>query len=164
MRDPGEWRGKGRVTRRQFVRTALAVAGAAATPAAVITPGAAARSRAPSGTLTVSLPARIVGLDPLGSQAAEEPVRIVAAHIFDTLVLHDPATRRYLPALAVKWETPRPTSWVFTLRQDARFHDGRAVTSADVKASLERMIASRGPWLPCGRPWRPSRLPLPRRS
>ncbi len=148
MRDPGEWRGKGRVTRRQFVRTALAVAGAAATPAAVITPGAAARSRAPSGTLTVSLPARIVGLDPLGSQAAEEPVRIVAAHIFDTLVLHDPATRRYLPALAVKWETPRPTSWVFTLRQDARFHDGRAVTSADVKASLERMIASRGPLAP----------------
>lgn len=136
----------GGMTRRQFLRGTAVLAGAASGLLGM--PRRVDSSPAPSGTLTVSLPARIVGLDPLGPQAAEEPVRVVSAHIFDTLVAHDPLARRYLPALAVKWETPQPTTWVFTLRSDVRFHDGTPLTSRDVKASLERMIASRGPLAP----------------
>lgn len=36
------------------------------------------------------------------------------------------------PDLATKWENPDPKTWIFTLRRDARFHDGKPVTAADV--------------------------------
>src|SRR5579875_1517703 len=127
-------------------RPALAAGGALL--GAARRPVRAAYAAAPAGELRVSLPARIVGLDPMGAQAAEESVRVVSAHIFDTLVVHDPRTRGYRPALAVKWETPDPATWVFTLRPGVRFHDGGALTARDVKASLERMIAQKGPFAP----------------
>jgi peptide/nickel transport system substrate-binding protein len=37
-----------------------------------------------------------------------------------------------VPDLATRWENPDPTTWIFHLRNDAKFHDGRPVTSADV--------------------------------
>src|ERR1700737_2432822 len=141
------------MTRRQFLDGTLAIAGAAAAPVlphvlgtAAASPAAA--SAAPAGELKVSLPARIVALDPLGPQAAEEPVRIVAAHVFDSLVVRDTKTRQYLPSLATKWESPDPTTWVFTLRPGVKFHDGTPLTARDVKASLDRMLKLRGPFAP----------------
>lgn len=147
--------GRRGMTRRRFLDGALSLAGAL-TGASVRThaPAAAAASptpparRAPAGELKVSLPARIVALDPLGPQAAEESVRIVAAHVFDTLVVRDTKTLRYHPSLATKWESPDPTTWVFTLRPDVKFHDGTPVGARDIKASLERMIKLRGPFAP----------------
>ena len=136
-----------RMTRRRFLTGAAAVGGAAGTVLAV--PSALwAAAAPPSGELKVSLPARIVALDPLGPQAAEESVRTVAAHVFDTLVARDMQTRRYLPSLAVKWESPDPVTWTFTLRPAVKFHDGSPLTARDVKASLERMIQLRGPFAP----------------
>lgn len=105
-------------------------------------------TRSPTGELKVSLPARIVALDALGAQGAEEPTRIVARHVFDTLVVRDEASGEYLPSLATVWETPAPTNWLFTLRGDATFHDGSPVTAADVKASLEYLVAAKGPLAP----------------
>jgi ABC-type transport system substrate-binding protein len=64
----------------------------------------------PAGELIVSLPARIVGLDPLGPHTAEESVRVVAAHIFDTLVVRDVTSGEFRPALAEAWDTPEPTT------------------------------------------------------
>jgi peptide/nickel transport system substrate-binding protein len=142
-REPG--RG---ITRRRFLDGALTIAGAAVLPSVVGTASAASASRAPAGELKVSLPARIVALDPLGPQAAEEPVRIVAAHVFDSLVVRDTKTRQYLPSLAAKWESPDPTTWVFTLRPGVKFHDGSPLGARDVKASLERMLKLRGPFAP----------------
>jgi peptide/nickel transport system substrate-binding protein len=54
-----------------------------------------------------------------------------------------------LPDLAEKWEYTSPTTIVFTLRKGVRFHNkppvnGREVTSADVKYSLERFMAKSG--------------------
>src|SRR5579884_2705893 len=140
-------RGRPAFGRRRFLGRAALAAGGALLGAAR-RPVRAAYAAAPAGELRVSLPARIVGLDPMGAQAAEESVRVVSAHIFDTLVVHDPRTRGYRPALAVKWETPDPATWVFTLRPGVRFHDGGALTARDVKASLERMIAQKGPFAP----------------
>jgi peptide/nickel transport system substrate-binding protein len=50
-------------------------------------------------------------------------------------------------ALASKWEQPDPQTVVFHLRPEAKFHNkppvnGRAVSSADVKFTFERMFAS----------------------
>ena len=48
------------------------------------------------------------------------------------------------PDLAVKWiYDPQTFSWIITLRDDALFHDGRRVTSADVKYSLQCWEKSR---------------------
>jgi oligopeptide transport system substrate-binding protein len=44
-----------------------------------------------------------------------------------------------VPDLAERWElSPDGRTYTFFLRQDARFHDGKAVTAADFKYSLER--------------------------
>src|SRR5437867_1032903 len=47
------------------------------------------------------------------------------------------ATGRRVPDLARAWELADSRSFVFRLRPDFRFPDGRAVTAADVKATYE---------------------------
>lgn len=44
------------------------------------------------------------------------------------------------PALAVRWETPDPTTYVLHLRKNVRFHSGNPFTAEDVKFSLERIL------------------------
>src|SRR6267143_2862787 len=39
--------------------------------------------------------------------------------------------------LAESWSTPDPLTYVFHLRHGVRFHDGRALTATDVKATFE---------------------------
>jgi len=144
----------GHITRRTLLQGAVTLAGVVAADAArpaeraVAATSPVPASRVPSGTLTVSLPARIVGLDPLGPDSAEDSVRLVATHIYDSLVIRSPRSAAYLPSLAVKWETPDPLTWVFTLRPGAKFSDGTPVTAGDVKGSLERLVALRGPLAP----------------
>jgi peptide/nickel transport system substrate-binding protein len=41
---------------------------------------------------------------------------------------------------AESWEVPDPLTYVFHLRHDIRFHDGRPLTSRDVKATYEFII------------------------
>ena len=145
------------LSRRHLTRGAVTAAGALAAAGLLDSGSAAARTApaairraqtTPTGELVISLPARIVGLDALGAQGAEEPTRLVARHIFDSLVVRDPATGEYQPSLAESWETPEDTTWVFTLRDDAVFHDGTPVTAADVKASLEHLVEAGGPLAP----------------
>ena len=42
--------------------------------------------------------------------------------------------------LAERWETPDALTYVFHLRKGVKFHDGREVTSKDVKATIEFML------------------------
>ena len=51
--------------------------------------------------------------------------------------------------LAESWDTPDPLTYVFHLRPGVRFHDGRPLTSADVKATFEfiRNPANKSPKL-----------------
>lgn len=46
------------------------------------------------------------------------------------------------PALALSWEQPTPTEWVFKLREGVTFHGGQPFTAADVVFSWDR---ARGP-------------------
>ena len=59
--------------------------------------------------------------------------------IFDSLVELD---EQRIPHgdLAEKWETPDPLTYVFHLRPGVKFHDGRALTSADVKYTFESIL------------------------
>ena len=45
-----------------------------------------------------------------------------------------------VPGLAVSWENPEPTRWVFHLREEARFHDGRPFVAEDVVHTLETIL------------------------
>lgn len=116
----------------------------AASPAA-ITPTAAA-ARQPSGTLKVALPNRVVSLDPTGGAALEGTT--FSRQIYSTLVVRDPVTNEYKPSLATRWENPDPTTWVFTLRTDVKWHDGTPFTSADVRGTLDRVARLKGPIAP----------------
>lgn len=51
------------------------------------------------------------------------------------------------PDLAESWETPDPLTYVFRLRPAVRFHDGRALTSSDVRYTFEWILdpANRSP-------------------
>ena len=56
--------------------------------------------------------------------------------IYDTLVWKD--GRGVIPWLAASWRaSPDGTAYVFTLRSDVRWHDGRPLTARDVRFSFE---------------------------
>ena len=44
------------------------------------------------------------------------------------------------PDLAVRWENPDPTTWIFHLREGVTFHDGAPVTAEDVKFTLDTIL------------------------
>ncbi|MEO3754772.1 ABC transporter substrate-binding protein [Streptomyces sp. B6B3] len=62
-------------------------------------------------------------------------------HIFEGLVDTDPVTREPYPALATALpEDTNATTWAFTLRDGATFHDGEPVTADDVVFTFERIL------------------------
>ncbi|MCF2528476.1 ABC transporter substrate-binding protein [Yinghuangia soli] len=44
------------------------------------------------------------------------------------------------PGLAAKFENPDPLTWVYTLREGVKFHDGTTMTADDAVASLQRHL------------------------
>jgi len=44
------------------------------------------------------------------------------------------------PDLAASWRHPDPLTWIFTLKQNVRFHDGSLVTAGDVAATLDAVL------------------------
>jgi peptide/nickel transport system substrate-binding protein len=104
--------------------------------------------RMPSGELTIVLPRSLVSLDPHGAQSVEEATAVISSHVFDTLLVRDAASGELVPRLATSWQALEPTVWEFKLREGVAWHDGSAFTSADVKASLERVQTLEGPLAP----------------
>ena len=66
----------------------------------------------------------------------------ISVHVFDRLVDQD-AQQRAVPGLASAWKAIDSTTWEFTLRRDALFHDGQPFEAEDVAATLRRV-----PWVP----------------
>jgi len=65
----------------------------------------------------------------------------VVRSFYDTLIEPD-SEGRLVPALAESWSVSQDNStWSFTLREGVTFHNGDELTSADVKASFERIMA-----------------------
>ena len=62
--------------------------------------------------------------------------------LFDQLMTYDPARRQVVPMLAANVSSNETaTEWTFTLRADARWHDGEPVLPSDVKYAWERIVA-----------------------
>lgn len=155
-----------RVTRRRFLKVATGIVGvgllaacggdsepagteapaggSSTTPAstsggqtAATTAGGAGEPKR-GGTLKMTINTEARTLDPHGS-------RNIAGNQIKTLIysqlLKYYYDREVVPDLAEEYEASDDgTSYVFTLRQGVKFHDGAALTAEDVKASYERIL------------------------
>ena len=93
-------------------------------------------------SLTQSLPADAVSLDPHGSN--DSPSEKVRSHIYEGLVSQD-ENLDIVPELSSEWEQIDDVTWQFTLREDVEFHDGSEFNAEAVKANFDRLLdSSRG--------------------
>lgn len=60
------------------------------------------------------------------------------AVVYDTLVKTDGL--KLVPGVAASWQRTTPTTYVFTLRRDVRFSNGRQLTAEDVVGTLRRAL------------------------
>ena len=133
------------VNRRGFLRlvgamsTATAFAGSLAACSGPASTGNAASTTA-EDTIEAGLSyALSTGFDPMTSSGATP----VAAnmHIFEALFDLDPVTREPYAALAAgEPEKVDDTTYRIALREGATFHDGSALTAADVAFSFQRVL------------------------
>ena len=77
-------------------------------------------------------------LDPVQAKSTSE--LLAADLLFDSLTSIDPSNGAVRPALSRSWtSSPDQRHWDFRLRAGARFANRRAITSDDVKYTLERV-------------------------
>lgn len=95
-------------------------------------------SHAPDpNTLVMIIESSPTNLDPrVGVDAQSE---CIDALIFDDLLTRDEHLNA-APGLAERWEIPDPLTYVFHLKNGVRFHDGRPLTSRDVKWTFDSLM------------------------
>ncbi|MBC9936531.1 MULTISPECIES: ABC transporter substrate-binding protein [unclassified Leucobacter] len=111
--------------------------------------GASAGSSAAAPTITSALPAatgqadKVVwgltnepsSLDPI--KPSDFPPQQVVTNVCESLLKLTP-DMTIEPNLALSWENPAPTQWVYQLRPGVTFHGGGEMTAEDVAYSLNR--------------------------
>jgi len=117
--------------------TAAPAAPAMGTPSTAAPAAAMASAVKKGGTLKAGLDGDVLTFDPLTSGAYAD--RELYYNLYDTLVAFD-ANLQIVPALALKWETPDPKTYIFSLRKDVKFHDGTDLDAAAVKFNIERYL------------------------
>ncbi len=90
-----------------------------------------------ANTLVMIIESSPTNLDPrIGIDAQSERI--------DSLIFDDLLSRgndlNVAPGLAERWDIPNSTTYVFHLHAGARFHDGRPVTSRDVKWTFDSLL------------------------
>ena len=96
------------------------------------------------GNLVVARAADITSLVP--SIPTDNASIWVLEEIYSTLVVPSQDGKSLKPDLAKSWkQSADKLSWTFHLRPDARFSDGKPVTSADVKFSIEQVMKPSSP-------------------
>ena len=93
------------------------------------------------GKLTLALTG-VDSLDPARANEASTGVRVVLDMAYDGLVRWDSRAKAITPGIAKAWNVSDDgLTWTFEISSNAQFSNGRAVTSGDVKFSLERLAA-----------------------
>jgi peptide/nickel transport system substrate-binding protein len=95
-------------------------------------------------SLTFLIESNPTNLDPRFATDAQS--LHIGALLFSSLLQRDDQMNLH-GDLAESWDVPNPLTYVFHLRRNVRFHDGRPVNSADVKATFEFIMdpANRSP-------------------
>jgi peptide/nickel transport system substrate-binding protein len=126
---------------RNGMRRAAPAVWAVLAGALAMAPGGEARAQGASrpGTLRVVPSADLTVLDPMFSTIIV--TRLYSLMVYETLFAWD-TDLQPKPQMVESWTTtPDGLSWQFALRDGLAFHDGAAVTSQDVVASLKRWMA-----------------------
>lgn len=91
-----------------------------------------------NGAITIASISLPPSLDP--AKGMDSFVNRLQTLMGETLVDFDNQTFQYVPALAKEWEEVDSKIFTFTLRDDVKFHNGKTVTSQDVKFSFEKLL------------------------
>ncbi len=91
----------------------------------------------PEATFVQAVPRGVISdWDPATAHSGEI---IAMQNIYDTLTVYNPVTKRAGPRLATGWTASSDArTWTFTLREGVRFHTGRPLDAAAVKAAIDR--------------------------
>ena len=136
----------------QTSRRSLLAGGAALAGAAL--PWDLARAQAPAGrggTLRIGMTAAAVPLPNGQPDQGGEGQRFIGCTVFDALVLWDlsraDAPSRLVPGLATEWrvDPADPKRWLFTIRENARFHDGSVFDAQAAQWNFEKLLDSSAP-------------------
>jgi peptide/nickel transport system substrate-binding protein len=121
-----------------MARAILLLVAALAGLAAAVTPGSAEPFKCPrvGGNFVFGQEANVNGLDQMTSVTIS--TRNIAMNIFESLMTRDENFSPILELAGAMTESPDHLSYMFKLRQGIRFHNGKAMTSADVVASFDR--------------------------
>jgi peptide/nickel transport system substrate-binding protein len=89
-------------------------------------------------TVTMLIESMPASLDPrIGTDAPSERINSL---LYSSLLQRD-AQMNVHGDVAERWETPDPLTYLFHLRSGVRFHDGRPLTSADVKFTFDSILS-----------------------
>ncbi len=112
--------------------------------AAIFLTACSRSSHADPSSLTFLIESNPTNLDPRFATDAQS--QHIDGLLFSSLLERD-AQMNFHGDLAESWDTPDPLTYVFHLRRGVRFHDGRPLTAADVKATLDFILdpANRSP-------------------
>ena len=98
--------------------------------------GGCAHQKPDPNTAVMVIESSPLNLDPrIGTDAQSERIGEL---IFEGLLRRD-ENFKLQPRLAESWEIPDPLTYIFHLRRGVRFHNGRPMTSSDVKWTLDSM-------------------------
>jgi peptide/nickel transport system substrate-binding protein len=146
----------GRLSRREFMQRGAIVGLSMASISAVIaacsgttSPSAAASGSAAAGSAG---PAKVGGTIRIACQRPKnlDPVTMIdlasyglTAQSFEFLCTLAPNATDIAPGLALSWEPDSTLKvWTFKLRQNVTWQDGTPFTSADVVATMERLVTA----------------------
>ncbi len=107
-------------------------------PVAAFPAGCNRSASEPPGTVTFLIETMPANLDPrMGTDARSQQLDGL---LFSGLLERD-ATMNLQGDLAERWEMPDSRTYVFHLRKGVQFHDGRPLTSADVKFTFDSILS-----------------------
>lgn len=111
---------------------------AAATLALAASLACASGREAPPGVIVLAVTSSPNNLDPrVGTDEVSQKIQQL---VFSTLLALNERLE-VVPGLASGWTSPSPTSYVVTLREGVRFHDGHELTSDDVVYTFTSLLA-----------------------
>src|SRR5689334_11845972 len=89
-------------------------------------------------TVVMIIDSSPLNLDPrIGLDASSERIDEL---LFNALLRRDEHFNLQ-PELAASWEIPNPATYIFHLRREVHFHDGRLLTARDVKWTLDSILS-----------------------
>src|SRR5438045_631876 len=105
--------------------------------AILLLPAISCYSKPDANTLVMIIESSPTNLDPrIGIDAQSERI--------DNLIFDDLLSRgedlNVAPGLAERWEIPDSLTFIFHLHREAKFHDGRPLTSRDVKWTFDSLL------------------------